>query len=181
MTALTNIEQRIYAKNFLNEQTLKVLQAIKTEFMNLEGAKVQLSSGEHSKKWTLKSDYIKTDTIINGIKVHLSYQYWFTFSHSTIQLRSKVCISGGSHDVQPRTAFCQYVDGTNYIGKIENQILTDTKDINMSIENVQTEVNNPIDINTFEIQKAEYKQALETLHAINSKVHYSLRDFLPKY
>lgn len=181
MKALTSIEQRVEAKNFLNIERLRVLKEIKETFQGMKGQKVLLAGGGTSKKWVLKSDYIKTTKEINGIKIYFSYQHFFNFSHRSVSMRSKVCINGGSYDVRPATAFTQYVENSDYIGETESQILTEVDGINTSIENAEEEVKNPINLEDFYKQKEDYQKALNTISNIKNKVHYSLRDFLPKY
>jgi len=34
--------------------------------------------------------------------------YWFDYSYNELKVNVKLCINGGSWDVRPTTAFCQY-------------------------------------------------------------------------
>lgn len=181
MKLLSSLEQRVHGTNFLNKRRLETLNSIKDEFSTLEGKKVQLSNGEKSKKFTLKSGFDKSNTIINGHKVNLSFQWWYKFSYGSLILETKVCISGGSYDVQPNTAFCQYIESSDYIGDLKDQFLNNTQKINDCIEYVKKEVSKPLDVELFNQQKEQYRKALKELEILKSKVNHSLRDFLPKY
>lgn len=178
---MTQLQQRIEGTNYLNAERLKLLKAIQNDLKTMEGQKVQLSTGERAKKWTLKSDTTKKETVINGEKVYLSFSWYYDLSHSFVTLKMKVCINGGSYDVRPSTAFCQYIESSDYIARLENQCLKDTDDIDQCIENAQNEVENPLNEVIFNEQLKEYKQAKEVLERIKETVHYKLKDYLPKY
>ncbi|MDC7250732.1 MAG: hypothetical protein PQJ49_12515 [Sphaerochaetaceae bacterium] len=181
MKTLTPVQQRIIGLNYLNKERLNLLNSIKDQYKDMEGAKVQLSTSDKSKKWTLKGDHKGESTDINGLKVHLSFQYWFEFSYSFVILHTKVCISGGSYEVRPSTAFTQYMEKSDYIGRLDNQYLKDTNDIEGCIENAEHEVNNPLNEDIFKEQLEAYKVALATTNKLKEEIHYNLRDFLPKY
>lgn len=181
MKALNQLQQRIHATNFLNKERAKILKEIEAEFKAMDGIKVQLASGEQSAKWTLKGDHFKTTKTINGEKTYLSFQWFFVFSYSYVQLRTKVCINGGSYDVRPATAFTQYVETTDYVGRLQEQHLEDTDEIEKCIENALQEVANPLNEKKFLKHKAKYQKALNTVNKLKDETHYKLRDFLPKH
>lgn len=85
--------EREYYKTFLGVNIFKVDGSLKAKFV-------------HDKLPDLKIT-LEDETFVNA-------QYWFTNRHGYFEINVKICVNGGSYDVQPNTAFCQY----------ENQCLT---------------------------------------------------------
>jgi hypothetical protein len=52
--------------------------------------------------------------------------YWFTNRYNCFDIHIKICVNGGSYDVKPSTAFCQYDEMTLEMFKIEDGKLIDS-------------------------------------------------------
>lgn len=181
MKALSNVQQTIHGTNFLNKERLLFLSSIQDEFKAMIGTKVQLSDGGQSKKWTIKGGHNKTTKTINGIKVFLSYQWYFDFSFRSITLTSKICINAGSYE--DNTAFTKYINQTDYIGELEDKMLTQTNHVNIGncINHAIQEVSNPLKESVFNKQLKQYGIALRKANKIKAQVDVNLKEYLPKY
>ena len=130
-TKKTSAEIHVLAINTLYEYAAKYYQHEKqrlTPFIGLDIFKVDGSFKQKYESPKL-SDQTKLEdgTFVNA-------HYWFTHYTNGFDIHVKICINGGSYDVKPVTAFCQYQEQSFTLFKKEDGKLI-ASDIDVSYLN----------------------------------------------
>jgi hypothetical protein len=162
----TREEIKVLAINTLYECAAKFYQYEKEHFNKFIGQAIFKVDGsvkakfEHD-KMTFKGQ-LPDGTFVNA-------HYWFTSRYS-FDMTVKICINGGSYDVKPNTAFCQYEETTIELFKIDK----DGK--------IQEASNNPDYLNTryhlSDLKKIseEIKEAAKVYELTENKMPYIFRE-----
>lgn len=62
---------------------------------------------------------------------HYDVHYWFQLAHGYFDMQIKCCVNGGSYDVKPVTAFCEYQETTYTLMEFrEGQLCETTRNNN---------------------------------------------------
>ena len=172
MKKISKRDITILAIDFLNEKRFEVLSSLPKELKSLEGVKVINRDGNESKKFTLKS--IHDEMILNDI--YYTFSAWYDLDNY-VKLRTRVRINGGSHS--DNSAFTEYFDDFDSIGRIDNNILT-LVDLHLeaSIIGVEEEIKNKMTKEKFDVYKDHYEIAKNTIEEITSKIPRHFRDII---
>ena len=171
MKKISKRDITILAIDFLNEKRFEVLSSLPKELKSLEGVKVINRDGNQSKKFTLKS--IHDEIILNDI--YYTFSAWYDLDNY-VKLRTRVRINGGSHS--DNSAFTEYFDDFDSIGRIDNGILTSIDFLEDSIKGVEEEIKNKMTKDKFDIYKDHYEIAKNTIEEITSKIPRHFRDII---
>jgi hypothetical protein len=115
---LSSLRISVMGLNELHAYAIAQLTAILPQITSYLGQKIVLSGGELAAKFKVaKPGQIKEKKTL----YFLDNNGYFSPSGSSLWIRFRTCINGGSHD--DRTAFCEYFDIEVYIGQIEDQEL----------------------------------------------------------
>lgn len=119
----------------LNKYTVEILNHIIPQMKKLIGIKILTQQGK-SKKWNVtgyeKENVKDVKENVKGENKFITYSYYLDFSGSSIWLKSRVCINGGSYDITPANAYCEYLENNIYIGAMQpndNYTLAEVKEI----------------------------------------------------
>jgi|GEM_PF-4414822 len=171
MKKISKRDITILAIDFLNEKRFEVLSSLPKELKSLEGVKVINRDGNKSKKFTLKS--IHDEMILNDI--YYTFSAWYDLNNY-VKLRTRVRINGGSHS--DNSAFTEYFDDFDSIGRIDNSILTSVDYLEDSIKGVEEEIKNKMTQEKFDVYKDHYEIAKNTIEEITSKIPRHFRDII---
>ena len=95
--------------------------------------------------------------------------YWFNHYTNGFDINVKICINGGSYDVKPTTAFCQYEQQSFTLFNKENGKLIETnKDMSF--------LKKRYDVNDLKIIADEIKQAAKVYESIYDKMPYLFKE-----
>lgn len=99
---------------------------------------------------------------------HYNVHYWFNSRYS-FDVKIRVCVNGGSYDVKPSTAFCQYDELNSTLFNLENNVLVATERDYSYLETVY---------NVEELTKTakEIKLAGEAYRAASDKLPHQFAD-----
>jgi hypothetical protein len=122
-TKKTAKEIKILAINTLYEYANKFYEYEKQHFAQFVGIDIFKVDGSIKQKYTHDKLYFKGN-LLDG--TYFDAHYWFTYSHGWFDINVKICINGGSYDVKPVTAFCQYENQSITLFKTENNKLIET-------------------------------------------------------
>ena len=147
---------------FINKHLETVLNSLKPFI----GQKILLSDCETaSKKFTpFKPEQFK----IKKENYFLDIHCWYEYGSYSVILKVKTCINGGSYDVKPSTAFCEYYTKCIYVCKVKNQVLTE-------LETVEKSDFNTIDLNVINDQINDFNKANEKLSQLFYKIPEHIR------
>jgi hypothetical protein len=86
-----------YAEKYINHEKARLTPFIGLDIFKVDGSfKMKYDSPKLSNKIQLPDG-----TFVNA-------HYWFTHYSNEFGINIKICVNGGSYDVRPETAFCQY-------------------------------------------------------------------------
>lgn len=116
----TNVEVKVLAINTLYEYAKLIIEHEKKHFNQFIGKDIFKVDG------SLKAKYEHEKLTFKGqmndgtwFNVHSWYQKY----SSSFDLKIKVCVNGGSYDVKPTTAFCQYEEISTTLYELDNNCL----------------------------------------------------------
>lgn len=96
---------------------------------------------------------------------NVNAHYWFTSKYNCFDIHVKICINGGSYDVKPSTAFCQYEETALTLFKTEDNKLIETP---ANIDYLATRY----DVKTLAKIAADIKEAAKIYEAAEDKMPY---------
>jgi hypothetical protein len=133
----TQSEIKVLAINTLYEYAQKYYEYEKNRLLPFVGLNIFKVDG------SLKAKY-DADKLSDKIQLSdgtfVDAHYWFYNSSYSFDIRVKICINGGSYDVHPTTAFCQYEEISLTLFKKDNDKLADT-DTDISFLHKRYDVN----------------------------------------
>jgi hypothetical protein len=105
-----------------NEYIKNNIEKVINSLTPLIGQKITLSDCETQSKnfAAFKPEPLRVKKEVYFLDIHT----WFQFNKHSVYLYVNTCVNGGSYDVKPVTAFCEYLTEKICIGSIENQMLT---------------------------------------------------------
>lgn len=147
-----------YAKQFFQYERAHFLQFLGQSIFKVDGSvKAKYDHEKQSYKGQLEDG-----TWVNA-------HYWFTSNYGYFDMIVKICVNGGTYDVKPSTAFCQYDELSLTMFKIEDGKLIDS---HSDISYLDTVYNLP------DLQKAanEIEEAKKHYQKTVEKMPYIFRD-----
>ena len=136
VTKKTQAEIKVLAINTLYEYAQKYVNHEKTRLDAFIGLDIFKVDGSFKQKY----DSLKlSDTLTLPDGTFVNAHYWFKHYSNDFGIYVKICVNGGSYDVQPNTAFCQYeeqyfslfnkVDGKLVATEIDREYLNTRYDV----------------------------------------------------
>jgi hypothetical protein len=125
-------ELDIYGNNELNRITYEILADIVPTLEKYKGMKLYTADGSLTAKTPIK---IKTpeNGQINGH--YRSTSAYINKSGSSLWLNVTICLNGGDYEAKPYpTAYTQYFKKEIYLGKLNGQILDETKSLEFTTD-----------------------------------------------
>ncbi len=167
-TKLSQIDIKVMAINLLYQASKIILDYEQKHFSQFIGQNIFKVDG--SVKAKFQHEKIEVKIPIEG--VYTSVSYWFEKRGSySFDINVKICVNGGSYDVQPSTAFCQYQNESLTLFKLENECLTPT--------NIDREyLNEVFDSATLIEQANKIKALAEVYREEANKLNYMFKDVL---
>ncbi len=108
----TALQIKVLLINTLNQYAKTIYEYEKKHFAQFLGMEIFKVDG------SLKAKYEHEKLTFKGKLEDGTFydiHYWFEYNYHTFKIHVKACVSGGSYDVKPNTAFCQYEEKTLYI------------------------------------------------------------------
>ena len=135
-TKKTQAEIKVLAINTLYEYAQKYVNHEKTRLDAFIGLDIFKVDGSFKQKYDSPK---LSDTLTLPDGTHVNAHYWFKHYSTDFGIYVKICVNGGSYDVQPNTAFCQYeeqyfslfnkVDGKLVATEIDREYLNTRYDV----------------------------------------------------
>ena len=124
----SNVEVKVLAINTLYEWAEKFYQYEKQHFQQFIGKAIFKVDGSVKAKFDHEKMSHKGQ-LPDGTWVNA--HYWFTSRYNSFDIHVKICVNGGSYDVKPSTAFCQYEEQTVELFKINEagELVENSNDI----------------------------------------------------
>lgn len=176
MKKLTAIEQKVLAINLLNDH-MKIMAQEEIEFFT-----PAIGKDIFKQYFVLKAKYDHSREEIKGTTpegVYFNTHCWLTKEYDGFYLNAKICINGGSYDVQPSTAFCLYENGSVKLFDVV-KVQRENK-IDYVLENPTTDFSKldvRYDVAELEAQALKVKEAADQYRAALESVPYIFRDTL---
>jgi hypothetical protein len=163
----TNLQVKILALNLLNEYAPMYFEQATKHFEQFIGVDPFKVDGTLKAKYALKFE----DTQGERENAYFHINAWVKSTSYSIDINIKICVSGGSYDVHPNTAFCQYNTMTLEIVRVkEGKISQRERQPNdFTVRYSESEIL---------AAAAEVKKAAEAYENALSKVYYEFRDIL---
>lgn len=164
----TPLQIKTQALNLLNEYSAQYFTAATDHFYRFLGVNPFKVDGTLKEKYKIHMEPIKGRTQDD---TYFDVHAWIVKGYSSLDMRVKICISGGSYEVRPNTAFTQYEEATFEICEHRDGILSErTRQAPDFTKRYQEG----------EILKAaeEAKKAAEAYRKAHEKVPYQFRDIL---
>mgnify|MGYP006921369615 CR=1 FL=1 len=120
----SNQEVKVLAINTLYEWAEKFFNYEKEHFTQFLGVDIFKVDGTIKKKYEHEKISFR-GKLSDGTNVDA--HYWFSHSYGTFTIRVKICVNGGSYDVRPTTAFCQYEEISLTLFTTNNGVLLPTE------------------------------------------------------
>ncbi len=114
----------VQCNNTLKNSIKELLPLLMTALAPFIGVKIFGSGGGGASKKFEDCKWPEKSVKYNIDGVWVSFSYYLKFYYNQLQLCTTVCISGGSHDTKPSTAYCQYTDKNLILGEVINGVLT---------------------------------------------------------
>lgn len=113
---------------------------------------------------------VNLDPLLKGhfCKAHICF---IENSYNSLRLKLSICLNGGSYDVTPNTAYCQYFDQTFYIGKTSEKdytILTELTNIDKLIAEYELNMLTSVEREILLIN--QWKELKEQVEKIEKKI-----------
>jgi len=119
----SNQEVKVLAINTLYEWAEKFFNYEKDHFSQFVGVDIFKVDGSIKKKYEHEKMSFR-GKLPDG--TFCDAHYWFTHSYNDFRITVKICVNGGSYDVKPTTAFCQYEEQGITLFKTQNGVLLET-------------------------------------------------------
>ena len=162
----TAAEVKVLAINCLNEWAVKFYEHAKKHFSQFIGQDIFKNDMTIKKKYEQeKISY--TGQLSDG--TYSNAHYWLTANRGFSDITIKICVNGGSYDVRPNTAFCQYEQTTLTLFKLEDNKLIET---NTDISHLSRRYSVP----ELEAIAARVKAAAEKYELAQKEMPYIFRD-----
>ena len=163
----SNLQVKILSLNLLNEYAPAYFEKATKHFEQFIGAEAYKVDGTLKAKYALKLEEVKGHRDGANFDIHA----WIRPSSDSIDINIKICVSGGSYDVHPNTAFCQYDTMTLEVVRIkEGKISQRERQTNdFTVIHSESEIL---------AAAAEVKKAAEAYEQALNKVYYEFRDIL---
>lgn len=97
------------------------------------------------------------------------------FQYNEIQIVFRICKSGGSYDVTPSTAYCEWFERSVCIGQTHNQVLVGVDNYN-SIVSAYDLDKKPLNIDDQMTKVEEFKKLQKELHDLYYSIDSAIRD-----
>jgi len=158
----SNKEVKVLAINTLYQYAKQFFEYEKQHFSQFIGKDIFKVDGSIKAKF--EHDKLSfTGTLEDGTNVNA--HYWFTSKYNCFDIHIKICVNGGSYDVKPSTAFCQYEETTLTMFKIvENNLIETPANIDF--------LNTRYDVETLVKIAADIKEAAKIYEAAENKMPY---------
>lgn len=170
---MKTLKLEITAQNALNELAKKVLAQALPQLQKIVGKKIFTSTDKKTKFFEeFDKEFLNLHKIepnkIQDMFVSNQLSYLKT-AYGKIELKLSICLSGGSHDVRPRTAFAKYLDRTIVIGtSADGQTIDSIGEMDAIIKDY--DLNKVINLDV-ELEKIkEYKAAVEKAEKIKATI-----------
>lgn len=166
ITKKSQVEIKVLAINTLYEYSKQIAEYEYNHFKQFVGIDVFKVDG--SVKLKYKHDRLTFKGQMKD-KTWYSADYYLKITSDSLEVHVKICVNGGSYDVKPSTAFCQYEDKIIHILDAKNCVLQDTKiDLDYLDERFNVESLNKI--------AAEVRKAAEIYEIELKKMPYLFKD-----
>ena len=161
----SNVEVKVIALNLLNEYAAKYLNYERTHFSQFLGKDIFKVDGSVKAKF----DHDKlSDKFQMPDGTWVDVHYWFTKAYGYFNIHIKICVNGGSYDVKPTTAFCQYEEMTLTLFEVKDGLVETTQqDNDLTIR---------YDVAELQAIAAEIKQAGEVYNRVYEKMPHRFTD-----
>lgn len=116
-------EIKVLAINTLYEYAKKFYEYEKAHFQKFTGIDIFKVDGSIKQKYSHDTISHKGQ-LIDG--THVDIHYWLEYRHGWLDINVKLCINGGSYDVNPVTAFTQYESLSSTLFKTQDNKLIET-------------------------------------------------------
>ncbi len=117
----SQIEIKVLAVNTLHKYLLEFYAHEKSFYSQFVGQDIFKADGSVKKKFEHErlsfSGFMEDGT-------HYDAHYWLSLAHGYFDINVKICVNGGSYDVKPVTAFCQYENQSITLFKVIDGKLT---------------------------------------------------------
>ena len=126
-TKKSNKEVKVLAINTLNEWAEVFYKYEKEHFSKFIGIDIFKVDGSIKQKYDHEKQSFKGQ-LLDGTWVDV--HYWFTKRYNSFDINIKLCVNGGSYDVKPTTAFCQYEEmSLTLFNTVDNKLVETSEDI----------------------------------------------------
>jgi len=119
----SNVEVKILAVNNLNKYAKQFFEYERAHFLQFLGQSIFKVDGSVKAKYEHERQSYKGQ-LPDG--TWIDAHYWLTSSYGYFDIHIKICVNGGTYDVKPNTAFCQYEELALSMFKIEDGKLVDS-------------------------------------------------------
>lgn len=120
----TQLEIKVMAVNQLNKFSREFYAHAMRHFAPFLGQDIFKVDGSLKKKFSYNTPSFE-GRLPDG--TYINAHCWVSLSHGSFDLTVKICVNGGSYDVQPVTAFCQYEQKTIELFTVKNGILLESE------------------------------------------------------
>jgi len=159
-------EVKVLAINTLFEYAEKYYLHEKSRLTPFIGLDIFKVDGSFKQKYdaTKLSDRLK---LADGTFVDA--HYWFNHYTNGFDINVKICVNGGSYDVKPVTAFCQYEQQSfTLFNKVDGKLVETNKDMSF--------LKKRYDVNELQTIANEIKEAAKVYEAAYNKMPYLFND-----
>lgn len=161
----TKLEIKVDAINCLNEYTEKYIAHEKNYFTQFLGKDIFKIDG------SIKQKFAHEKLSDKGNLPDGSYydaHYWFTANYGRFDIHVKICISGGSYDVKPITAYCEYQESSATLFEIKDCLLINTE--------YKADFSARYNAEEISTKAKAVKEAAEKYQAIHTSFPYQFKD-----
>ena len=151
-TKPSQLELNIEGTNELNKFSIESLKNVLPKITALKGVSILLKDGKTGKKFNIERGNQSTQLKDK----YISSQYWFDISEYSIWLKVKICINGGSWELKPPTAYCNYFENSIYIASMKDGAINETVELETIIKNF--DLDKTINIKESLKQVEQYKE-----------------------
>ena len=162
MEKMTQQQIKVIALNTLNKYAREFFNYEKEYFNQFIGKNIFKVDGSIKAKFEHEIKSIREKQ--GDIFVYV--YYWFEYKYNEFMICVKGCVNGGSYDVQPSTAFCQYEKCTLTLFK------TDNEDNLLETVSDTSEIDQVYNLDELEKIAAEIKEAAKVYEMICKKMPY---------
>ena len=166
-TKKSSAEVKVIAINELNKWAKVFYEYEKTHFSQFLGVNIFKVDGSIKQKYDHEKQSYK-GRLPDGTFVNV--HYWFTSSYNRFDIHVKICVNGGSYDVRPSTAYCQYEETTLTIFKMDDE--SKLIEANTDISHLST-VYNLADLQSI---AGEIKEAAKIYESVADKMPWQFKD-----